>query len=160
MYSRIFAQTGVCPVGRFFGSSSKNISTVFLGRMAPETTIDTIEHELHAELNKKGLIQLGKILEDEKKILQDLQAKQKDCLDRIKESCVTPAQKRLAQGYSINGLFWSLKQKEMNQIATKEVLQIREETIDWLKARQDLYALLKQGYKEASESSDKNCSLS
>jgi hypothetical protein len=57
-------------------------------------------------------------------------------------------------------LFWSLKQKEMNQIATKEVLQIREETIDWLKARQELYAALKQGYNKTPEGSDRSCSLS
>ncbi|HHF7367725.1 TPA: hypothetical protein ACPSKY_002866 [Legionella bozemanae] len=160
MYSRIFAQTGAGSVRRFFVSSAKNIPNIRLGRMAPETTIDTIEQELHTELNEKGLIKLGKTLEEEQKILQDLQAKQKDSLNQIKEACVTPAQKRLAQGYSINGLFWSLKQKEMNQIATKEVLQIREETIDWLKARQELYAALKQGHNKTPEGSDRSCSLS
>ncbi|AWN72951.1 hypothetical protein LEAN103870_04115 [Legionella anisa] len=153
MYSRIFAQTGSGSVGKFFGLYGKSMSTLRLGRMAPETTIDIIEQELHAELKEKGLVKLGKTLEEEQKILLDLQAKQKDNLNRIKEACVNPTQKRLAQGYSINGLFWSLKQKEMNQIATKEAMQTREETIDWLKARQDLYAALKHG-------SDKNCSLS
>lgn len=48
----------------------------------------------------------------------------------------------------------------MNQIATKEVLQIREETIDWLKARQELYAALKQGHNKTPEGSDRSCSLS
>ncbi|MCE0721984.1 hypothetical protein [Legionella resiliens] len=127
--------------------------------MPPETTIDTIAQEFQTELKEKGLVKLVKTLEEEQKILLDLQAKQKDNLNRIKETCVNPTQKRLAQGYSIIGLFWNLKQKEMNQIATKEVLQIREETIDWLKARQDLYAALKQG-PNGNPRSDKNFSLS
>lgn len=67
MYSRIFAQTGAGSVKRFFVSSAKNIPNIRLGRMAPETTIDTIEQELHTELNEKGLIKLGKTLEEETK---------------------------------------------------------------------------------------------
>ncbi|KTD72484.1 hypothetical protein [Legionella tucsonensis] len=160
MYSRIFAQAGFGALRKFFVSSGKNSFTVRLGRMAPETTSDTIEQELYKELKEKGLVKLDKILGEEQKILQELQAKQKDSLNRIKEACVSPAQKRFAQGYRINGLFWNLKQKEMNQIATKKELQIRDETIDWLKARQDLYAVLKNSHDKTPENSDKNYLLS
>ncbi|KTC91406.1 hypothetical protein OQJ18_12795 [Fluoribacter dumoffii] len=136
---------------RFFSSSTRDISLMRIGRMAPETTIDILAQELKAELKEKGIAQLQKNLEEEKKILKELQATHKESLERIKEICVTPAQDRFAQGYSIGGLFWEQKQKEMKRVATKELLEIREETIDWLKNRQELYNQFKNDAAENSQ---------
>ncbi|WP_454781599.1 hypothetical protein [Legionella sp. WA2022007384] len=154
MLSRMFTQAFTKTGERYAVSSNKILPSVRVGRMAPETTRETIAQELQAELEEKGLVQLGKTLKEEQIILQELQASQEESLQRIKELCVTPAKKRAAEGYSINGLFWQQKQQDMTQIATKETLQIREENIDWLKTRQDLYAVLKERHNKTQESSD------
>ncbi|QMT61814.1 hypothetical protein [Legionella sp. PC997] len=159
MLSRIFTQTFVRTSEQHSVLPSKILSNVRVGRMAPETTKDTIAKELQAELQEKGLAQVGKTLNQEKIILKELQEQQKESLQRIKELCVTPAQRRSAEGYNINGLFWHQKQQELKQIDTKEALQNREETIDWLKTRQDLYTVLKETHNTTPESFTENFSF-
>ncbi|WP_051635581.1 hypothetical protein [Legionella wadsworthii] len=112
--------------------------------MAPETTVDVVEQEFKNEMNEKGLVKLRETLEEEYKILQDLQSKQTECLNKITELCVKPVQKQIIEGKNMPGSFWNNKQKVMNQIGSKDDLQSREETIDWLKTRQTLYSAIQK----------------
>lgn len=63
----------VCPyddasiLQQVFSSSTRDISLMRIGRMAPETTIDILAQELKAELKEKGIAQLQKNLEEEKR---------------------------------------------------------------------------------------------
>lgn len=146
MYTRFFMHPRI-GTGKFFYSNLPHHRNIRLGRMAPETTVDVVEQEFKNELQEIGLVKLRETLEEEYKVLQDLQSKQTECLNKIAKICVTPVQKQIIQGKNIHGSFWNNMQKEMNQIETKDQLQIREEMIDWLKTRQTLYSAMQKHHQ-------------
>lgn len=78
-------------------------------------------------------------MKEEQKILQYLQMRQKEYLNQVTERCVTPILKRIVQENDIDSSDWRQKQIEMRRIVSKELLQKNEESIDWLRTRQELF---------------------
>lgn len=136
MFSRFF-QSRILP--------SKILSNTRVKRMSPETTIDFVQQELQAELEEYGLEKLRHTLNEEQIVLETLQTQQKESIERIREECVAPTLKRFFQGNDIGGLSWEQKQREKEQITSRDQLQKNEEEIDWLKTRQSLFPKLIPG---------------
>lgn len=138
-------------ISRFTGEqqhffSGRKLPDVRIERMAPSITSETIRHELETEIQENGIEKLQQTLKKEQVALQQLQTMRQEYLDRIKEACISPLQKRITDGYNIAGIFWNKQQEKLNQIVPKEQFNANEEAIDWLKTRQVEFAKLFKSY--------------
>lgn len=115
------------------------IPQITIGRMSAGMSTEAILNELKKELKKEGVEQLSKKIEIEKTFLDELTSQKQKIEKEIEKNCINPALDRAAKGYNVTGVFWAETQKKLHKIITPEELIKREEEIDWLVTRSQLF---------------------
>lgn len=126
-------------IKRVINLSTRRTEKINIGRMPASVQPKKIESEFYQQLAVLGPHEMHHKRHQEKRALEDLKKQRDELKQRILKTCVEPSIARYAQGYSITGLYWQMRQKELKQIVLPEDYLAIEEQIDWLETRVKLF---------------------